>query len=339
MATIPKKVVLILGGAGAQNGVVAKKLSEAGTYNIHVLTRSVDSSHAAELGALPNVKLIEGDCYDEDALVPAFHGVDLCFVNTNGFAIGEKNEIYWGIRMYEIARWAGVKHFIYSSLPYVSKNGNFDPKRRVPFVDGKAKVAEFLHAQPLTPMVWSVIESGPYAERLWDSGFPNQEPDGSFTLQWPLGPTGAMPLVALDDFAWYTQWMFEHPKRTAGLHLGVGIAHITGEEIAKAFQKRTGKTTKYKPQSIEEYVGRMPKVKIGAKASPGYDDPTLKTPEGHFVPWWGIWADSGGNTGCWQRDYALLDEIMPHRIKTLDEWMERANYTGQPKQILKTGLN
>ena len=42
--------------------------------------------------------------------------------------------------MYEIARWAGVKHFVYGGLPYVSKNEEFDPKRRVPFVDGKGKV-------------------------------------------------------------------------------------------------------------------------------------------------------------------------------------------------------
>jgi hypothetical protein len=84
---------------------------------------------------------MEGDCYNEDVLKSAFEGVDKCFVNTNGFAIGEKNEIYWGIRIYEIAHWASVKHFIYSSLPYVSKIGSFNPKSRVSFVDAKGKVA------------------------------------------------------------------------------------------------------------------------------------------------------------------------------------------------------
>jgi uncharacterized protein YbjT (DUF2867 family) len=134
-------MVLILGGAGTQNGAVIKALSAAGSYKIHLLTGSVTSPHAAELSVLPNVTLIEGDCYNEDALKSAFEGVDKCFVNTNEFAIGEKNEIYWGIRMYEIPRWAGVKPFIYSSLPYVSRNGDFDPKRRVPFVDAKGEVA------------------------------------------------------------------------------------------------------------------------------------------------------------------------------------------------------
>lgn len=123
MCATKKPIVLILGGAGAQNDVVTRLLSQAGTYTVHLQTRSTSSPHAAELGALPNVKLIEGDCYDEDTLKSAFEGVDLCYVNMNGFAIGEKNEIYWSIRMFEIAQWAGVKHFIYSSLPYVSRNG------------------------------------------------------------------------------------------------------------------------------------------------------------------------------------------------------------------------
>ena len=139
-STTPKHNLLVLGGAGAQNIAVIKVLSAANTFNITLLTRSTTSPHALELSALANVSLIEGTCYDEDTLVSAFQGIDLCFANTNGFAVGEKNEIFWGIRIYEIARWAGVKHLVYSGLPYVSNNGDFDPKRRVPFVDGKGKV-------------------------------------------------------------------------------------------------------------------------------------------------------------------------------------------------------
>jgi nucleoside-diphosphate-sugar epimerase len=141
MSSPSKPIILFLGGAGAQNSAVVEVFSATGAYTINVLTRSIHSAHASELASLPNVNLIEGDCFDEATLTSVFKNVSFCYVNTNGFAIGEKNEIFWGIRIYEIARWAGVKHFIYSSLPYVSKNGDFDPSRRVPFVDGKGKVA------------------------------------------------------------------------------------------------------------------------------------------------------------------------------------------------------
>jgi hypothetical protein len=136
----PKLAILVLGGAGFQNCTVVKELSKNKDFSIRLMSRDVNSKECQELSAIPGVTLIEGNCYDDDTLISAFHGVNACYVNTNGFAIGEKAEIYWGIRIYEIAYWVGVKHFIYSSLPYVSKKAGFNSKYRVPFVDAKGKV-------------------------------------------------------------------------------------------------------------------------------------------------------------------------------------------------------
>lgn len=134
------KVILILGGAGAQNSAVARELAKNDSFQVKLLSRLAKSEDNVSLASNPRITVIEGNCYDEDTLVSAFEGVNAVFVNTNGFAIGEKAEIFWGIRMYEIAYWAGVEHFVYSSLPYVSKKSGFNPKYRVPFADGKAKV-------------------------------------------------------------------------------------------------------------------------------------------------------------------------------------------------------
>ena len=188
-------------------------------------------------------------------------------------------------------------------------------------------------------MIWSIVESGPYAERLWDSSTPIQDADGTFVFRLPLGPTGAMPLVSLDDLATCAKWMFEYPKRSAGLKLGIAIAHVTGAEIATAFQTVTGKKARYEDIPLQTMLERLPKGKIGSKASPGFDDPTLRTAAENFGPWWNIFRDSGGNTGCWQRDYELLNEIMPNRISSLEEWMRKENYDGKPKKILRTALS
>jgi hypothetical protein len=138
MSDSRKPVVLFLGGAGAQNAAIIKEFAAQRKCSLSLLTRSLTSPHA--IAAVPGVELLEGSAYDENDLASSIKGVDYLFVNTNGFATGEAKEIYWGIRIYEHAVWAGVKHFVYSGLPYVSKNGGFDPKRRVPFVDGKGKV-------------------------------------------------------------------------------------------------------------------------------------------------------------------------------------------------------
>jgi uncharacterized protein YbjT (DUF2867 family) len=138
------KNLLVIGGTGAQGAAVVRHLAlSQDTYNIKVLTRNARSREALELLSLNSpksaVSLIEGDCFNETDLHAAFAGIDATFVNTNGFATGAKGEIFWSIRIYEIAQWAGVKHFVYSGLSYVSKLAGFDPRYRCGHKDAKGQ--------------------------------------------------------------------------------------------------------------------------------------------------------------------------------------------------------
>jgi len=118
------------------------ELAKDGKYRVVVLSRDDKSPEAVELTTtLPDVSIFVGDLYDEKVLHEAFSGVDAAFVNINGFPIGEAKEVYWGIRIFEIARETGIKHYIYSSLDYSLKLGGFDPKFRCGHLDGKGKVS------------------------------------------------------------------------------------------------------------------------------------------------------------------------------------------------------
>ena len=107
-----------------------------------------------------------------------------------------------------------------------------------------------------------------------------------------------MPLIPLDDITEYAKWIVEHPEQSAGLQLGVALAHVTGTEIAAAFEAVTRKKARYQDIPLQVALERLPPGKIGAKASPGFNDPTLKTAAEHFGPWWSIFRVSGGNAGC-----------------------------------------
>jgi hypothetical protein len=193
---------------------------------------------------------------------------------------------------------------------------------------------------PTTPMIWSVLSTGPYAERLWEpTNVPVEEADGTYAFKLPLGESGAMPLVALDEVGIYAQWMLENPSRSAGINLGVAIAHVSGADLAVAFEAVTGKKARYDDVPLQAVLAKFPDGKIGSQATPGYDDPTLKTVAEHFGPWYQIFRESGGNTGLWSRDYKLLDEIMPKRTRTIEQWMRKVNYDGNAKRVLKTGLS
>lgn len=188
-------------------------------------------------------------------------------------------------------------------------------------------------------MRWSVLSSGPYADRLWDNAAPKVESDGTYVFPLPLGPTGAMPYVSLPDLARFAVWMLENPSRSAGMELGVAIAHVTGTELAEAFMRVTGKKARWDDVSLEAVLESLPSGRIGASMSPGFDDKTNVTAAEHFGPWFGIFRDSGGNTGCWARDYELLDQILPDRDRSIEDWMRREGYDGAHKSVLRTGLS
>ncbi|KAL6815168.1 hypothetical protein J3E69DRAFT_358990 [Trichoderma sp. SZMC 28015] len=334
-----QKVVLVLGGAGAQNSAVVRELAKSGSFLIRVMSRNIQSEECAALSALSFVELLEGNCYDEAVLASAFQGVHACFVNTNGFAIGEKAELYWGIRIYEIAYWSGVAHFVYSSLPYVSKRSGYNPAYRVPFVDAKGKVCEYLKAQPTDKMNWSILETGPYPEAFLAAWAPTKGADGIYVFRMPIGSEGAVPFVALADLAWFARYILQHPQEFKGDLLSIAITHTSGDMVASAFTAVTGEPARFEPLSLLEVAKTWPATKIGTAGSPGFDDPTLMTMAGQLVPWYTIWQESGGNTGIWTKDYNRLDRIHPNRIRSIEQWMRVDGYSTQKRPpVLKTGI-
>ena len=117
---------------------IVKRLASKDQYNIRIQTRDPEHARPRELASLPNVTLITGRADNESDLRRAFEGVTAAFVNTNGFAIGEKAELYWGMRIYEIAKEEkSMRHFVWSNLDYALKLGGYDEKYKCGHYDGK----------------------------------------------------------------------------------------------------------------------------------------------------------------------------------------------------------
>jgi hypothetical protein len=303
---------------------------------VRVLTRNSDSPAAKELATLPKVSIIssgDSDVYNDTILRKAMSGVYGVFANTNGFAIGQAKEIYWGIRMYEIAAGCGVKHFIWASLLYASKIGKFDPKYVVGHADGKAKVAEFLSAQPTSPMKWSVLSSCMYLETLSEMLAPRPDPNDPDTLSFsaPLG-SGSPPLVYLPDLGRYALWLFNTPTRSSGMNLQVATEDVSWNYLAQTFTEVTGRKAVYREVTLDEYfasgVFPNPEAKVGHSVD--HNDSTLMTYRENFTGFWNVWKDD-----LLKVDYAVLDEILPDRVKSLGEWMRISGYDGTRGSVLK----
>jgi hypothetical protein len=157
---------------------------------------------------------------------------------------------------------------------------------------------------------------------------------GTYLFKLPLG-NGAIPFIDLSDLAGYIRWALSNPEQSNGLDLGVATVHASGPDIANSFADITAKPARYVDIPIEEWqtatwtkLPKGPETKVGF-LSVNDDGALLQTYGENFTNWWNLYKASAGNNGLIQRDYELLDKILPTRIKSVAEWMRRAKYTGE----------
>lgn len=169
---------------------------------------------------------------------------------------------------------------------------------------------------------------------------PSKQADGTLLFTLPLGE-GAIPFIHLGDFGKYVHWALSNSERSNHLDLGIATAHVSGDEIATAVSAYTGKPTRFIDIGVEQWNAAawqfLPK---GKDTKIGYqhvkdDNALLMTYGENFANWWNLYKASGGNQGLIQRDYAFLDTIVPDRLKSLAEWMEKVRYTGEKSEVLK----
>lgn len=336
------KLIAFIGASGAQGLPIARDLVNSGLYNLRALTRDPNSPRFKDLqSSVPSgtIEPVVGSFASEASLRETFRGAWGAFVNIDGFNCGEKTEIYWSIRAYELAIEEGVKFFVYSSLVYSYKVSGFRPEFRCGHIDAKGRVAEFILSQndevrQRHGMSAAVFSTGPYMEMTIGAGTPLSPTveDGVVTWKMPLGD-GAIPQVALEECGHYVKWLFENHEKAHGMNLDIAISHITYTELAAAFENVTGKKARYVDVSFDEYFSGQALAELPAGYNADPSDPATMTFRQNFTGWWNLFRHSPENNGVYRKDYALLDKIHPGRIRTVEEWFRREDQRGREKGL------
>jgi hypothetical protein len=126
------------------------------------------------------------------------------------------------------------------------------------------------------------------------------------------------------------------------LDFEIATAHVAGSDIASAFNATTGKPARYVSLPVEVWhANTWTKLPKGADTKVGFlsikdDEALLQTYGENFTNWWNLYKASAGNKGLIQRDYQFLDKILPGRVKSVEDWMKKENYTGERVAIVKT---
>lgn len=168
---------------------------------------------------------------------------------------------------------------------------------------------------------------------------PTPGENGSLNFQLPLNE-GAIPFIHLGDFGKYVDWALSNPDKSGQLDLGIATEHATGAQIAEACAKVTGKPANFVNIPVEAWNSvawkSLPQgqdTKIGFQTVKD-NNALLMTFGENFAHWWNLYKASAGNMGLIQRDYAILDKILPDRVKSVEEWMKIVGYTGDKQDVL-----
>src|SRR4029077_3270213 len=125
-----EKLIAVIGATGQQGGGVVRALQARGQFKVRALTRNPDKHR--EIAE----EVVEADLDNPETLKAAFEGTHGVFLVTNFY--GGTDELKQATAAVRAAKDAGVKHFIWSTLPNVEaiSGGKFD----VPHFTGKAKI-------------------------------------------------------------------------------------------------------------------------------------------------------------------------------------------------------
>jgi hypothetical protein len=201
------------------------------------------------------------------------------------------------------------------------------------------KVADWISAQEIGDrgVRWSVLTSCMYLETFAEMPAPAHETiDGGEVVVFnaPVGGE-TPPLIYLQDLGMYARWMIENPQRSSGLNLRIATANVWWEEVARSFAEVTGKKAIFRDLSLHEYFasGILGPAERKVGHSVGHDDDTLQTYRENFSGFWNMWKEDVLKRS--EKDFDLMDEILPERVRSVGEWMRLTGYNGEKSTVLK----
>src|ERR1700752_5532480 len=178
MLSSNKKVIAVIGATGQQGGGVLRALQASDQFTVRALTRNPDKHQ--ELAE----EVVEADLSKPETLKAAFEGAHGVFLVTN-FQEAGAAELRQATAAIRAAKDAGVKHFIWSTLPDVEaiSGGKFN----VPHFTGKAKIDQVVKDGGFENYTFVIAPF--YYQNLAGAIAPHNQADGSMGWALPLDPT------------------------------------------------------------------------------------------------------------------------------------------------------
>ena len=178
MSSNSRKLIAVIGATGQQGGAVVRALQAQGQFKVRALTRNPGKHRGLA------DEVVEADLDRPDTLEPAFKGAHGVFLVTNFWEQGT-DELKQATAAVRAARNAGVKHFVWSTLPDVEAISG--GKLHVPHFTGKARIDRIVEEAGFANHTFVIAPF--FYQNLVGVLAPQKQADGSLGWALPLNPS------------------------------------------------------------------------------------------------------------------------------------------------------
>ena len=226
------RIVLVAGATGRQGGAVVRHMLPKG-WGLRALTRN-PKSYAARQLAEKGVELAEGDMDDPASLERAARGVYGIYSVQDFWTVGARREVQQGKNLADVAKKAGVEHFVYSSVGGAERNTGITHWETKWVVEKHVRSlnlpvtilrpASFMETYHITE-----VEIGLLKGKLAD----------------PIRGDKPYQTISTDDIGAFAALAFERPKDFIGLDLEIAGSELTNIDAAKVFSRVLNRPVKF----------------------------------------------------------------------------------------------
>jgi uncharacterized protein YbjT (DUF2867 family) len=232
------KLVLVAGATGQQGGAVARELLAAG-YKVRAMTRKPDGDAAKAL-AKAGAEIVKGDLDDAASVSAALKGAWGAFAVQNTWEAGVEGEERQGKQFAELAKKAGVQHFVYTSV------GSADRKTGVPHFENKIRIEQTVRKLGFPSFV--IIRPVFFMQNM-KSFF---APDASGNFYVAMSPNRKLQMVAVKDIGKYGRLAFDEARELNGQAIDIAGDELSMADAAKIISQASGKTVNHVKANIED---------------------------------------------------------------------------------------
>ena len=222
-----KDLVLVTGATGHQGGAVARELIAQGV-KVRAMTRKPDGEAAQALRKL-GAEVVAGDFDDEASLKNALKGAWGAFSVQNTWEVGVEREEDQGKRFTKIAKDAGIRHFVYTSV------GSAHRETGIPHFENKWRIEQTVKAVGFPS--WTVIRPVFFMENLAGPWFLPGIQEGKLAVG--MEPTTPLQMIAVADIGKYGAWAFTDHEELNGLAIDIAGDELTMPQAAAILTKAT----------------------------------------------------------------------------------------------------